>query len=86
LNFVAGLKFPSFKVFAHNIVQFSYYYTIYANKNFCNIKAILIASETTTTSVSRNKAYAHSKTNFNRINRVIKTYLYCVKLVSFDLY
>jgi hypothetical protein len=34
----------------------------------------------------RNKAHAHSKTNFNQINRSTKAWLYCVKLVSLDLY
>jgi hypothetical protein len=39
-----------------------------------------------TTSVSRNKAHTYFKANFDRMNRAIKTWLYCVKLVSLDLY
>jgi hypothetical protein len=38
------------------------------------------------TSVSRNKAHAHSKANFDRINRAAKIWLYCIKLVLLDLY
>jgi hypothetical protein len=39
-----------------------------------------------TTSFSRNKAHTHSKAKFDRTNRATKTWLYCIKLVSLDLY
>jgi hypothetical protein len=39
-----------------------------------------------TTFFSRNKAHAYFKAKFDRTNRPTKTWLYCVKLVSLNLY